>query len=66
MIRGVWESVFEDGAWEGFDFGEADRLPAKGMPSDAGGFHAGADGEVTEGLADGCGLCGFIHWVGLW
>ena len=41
--------MFEDGAWEGFDFREADWSPAEGMPSDRGGFHAGADGEVTHG-----------------
>ena len=40
--------MFEDGAWEGFDFGETDWSPAEGMPCDRGGFHAGADGEVTH------------------
>ena len=48
IVRYVGESVFEDGTWEGFDFGKADGRPAERVPSDRGGFHAGADGEVTH------------------
>ena len=48
IVRYVRESVFEDGTWEGFDFGEADWNPAEWMPSNACGFHARADGEVTH------------------
>ena len=40
--------MFEDSAWEGFDFGEADWSPAEGMPSDGRGFHTRADGEITH------------------
>ena len=40
--------MFEDGAWERFNFGKADWSPAERVPSDRGGFHAGADGEVTH------------------
>ena len=48
MVWCVRKAVFEDSAWEGFDFGEADWSPAEGMPCDAGGFHARADGEVAD------------------
>ena len=48
IVRGIGEPMFEDGTWERLDFGEADGSPAKRVPSDRGGFHAGTDGEVTH------------------
>ena len=40
IVRDVGESVFEDGTWERFNFGESDWSPAEGMPGDAGCFHS--------------------------
>ena len=65
IIGDFGESVFKDGAGERFDLGESDGLPSEGMPGDAGCFHAGADGEISDGFSDGFGLCGFIHLRGL-
>ena len=42
--------MFDDGAGKGFDLGEANGLPAEGLPSDRRGFHARADGEETHRL----------------
>ena len=40
--------MFEDSAGKGFDFGEADGLPAKRFPSYGRGLHAGAYGKETH------------------
>ncbi len=40
--------VLKNGARECVDFRKGSSLPAQRMPSDRGGFDAGADGEVTD------------------
>jgi hypothetical protein len=46
MVPHIRVMVRENARGEFFDFGEADRLPAKRMPGDGGGFDAGADTEI--------------------
>ena len=62
IVRYVWESVFEDGTWERFDFGESDWSPSEWMPGNAGCFHARADGEVAQGLSFGLRF-GEVDWI---